>query len=126
MSQQEKKELAISILHRRFAEQRERLREIDPRLEAYFAGLCEHTSAVENDPDDWHNLYEVLGGVKFLRMLRTYDFNLRKVRKVLEMREGVWRQDVSGVWRYVSGGLKCPGSTGATVYRWKPFQVFMP
>jgi phage terminase large subunit-like protein len=121
---QEKKQRAIEIIRRRYAEQREQVASIEPRLEEYFDDLCNHSSAT-GEHDDRHNLYELLGAVKFLRLLRTYEFNQRKFISVLRLREGQWRKDERGVWHHVSGGLKCPGTTGPTVYRWQPFQVFV-
>ena len=103
---------------------RERLAAVDVRLLAYLGDLVAHASADVDDPDDRHNLYEVLGGVKFLRLFKTYDFNVKKVQTVIRLREGAWRHD-GRVWRHVSGGLKCPGTSGAQVYRWQPFQVFV-
>ena len=120
----ERKARALSVLRERLAGARERLRAIDERLLLYFDDLATHASADPDDADDRHNLYEVLCGVKFLRLLATYDFNDKKVQTVIRLREGVWRQDGRS-WRYVNGGLKCPGTSGAQVYRWQPFQVFV-
>lgn len=103
---------------------RERLAAVDVRLLAYLGDLVAHASADADDPDDRHNLYEVLGGVKFLRLFNTYDFNAKKVQTVIRLREGVW-EHAGQRWRHVSGGLKCPGTSGAQVYRWQPFQVFV-
>lgn len=47
-----------------------------------------------------------------------------KVQTVIRLREGEWRREGKR-WRHVSGGLKCPGTSGAQVYRWQPFQVFV-
>ena len=120
----ERKVRALAVLRERLSGARERLRAIDERLLVYFDDLATHASADPEDADDRHNLYEVLCGVKFLRLLATYDFNDKKVQTVIRLREGVWRQD-GRAWRYVSGGLKCPGTSGAQVYRWQPFQVFV-
>ena len=57
-------------------------------------------------------------------MLDTYNFNTKKVQTVIRLREGEWRRE-GRRWRHVSGGLKCPGTSGAQVYRWQPFQVFV-
>jgi phage terminase large subunit-like protein len=46
------------------------------------------------------------------------------VQTVIRLREGEWRRDGKR-WRHVSGGLKCPGTSGAQVYRWENFQVFI-
>jgi phage terminase large subunit-like protein len=93
------------------------LRAIDTRLDDYFKGIVEHP--------DLHNGYEILGAVKFLRLLRTYEFNERRVQQVIQLREGEWTQDERGRWHHVRGGIKCPGTDTAHVYRWQPFQVFV-
>ena len=48
--------------------------------------LLEHSSAREDDPNDWHGLYELLGAAKFLRCLDTYNFNTKKVQTVIRLR----------------------------------------
>lgn len=115
---QEEKQIAIDILRKRYDETaRKAVQAIEPRLKEYFDGLHDEPSA--------HNAYEILCGVKFLRLLRTYDFNERKVRQVIRLREGEWRQDSRGRWQHISGGIQCPGTDTAHVYRWQPFQVFV-
>jgi phage terminase large subunit-like protein len=121
--QQENKQRAIDLLESRYRGMENVCEAIDMRLRMYFEDLLEHSSAREDDPNDWHGLYELLGGAKFLRCLDTYNFNTKKVQTVIRLREGEWRQD-EGVWRHISGGLKCPGIAGGQVYRWAPFQVF--
>ena len=106
----------VDILAERYQWEAAKVLEIEPRLCEYFNGLI---SAPE-----LHNTYELLGAVKFLRLLRTYEFNHKKVRQVIRLREGEWQQ-VGGRWQHVSGGIACPGTHGATVYRFKPFQVFV-
>ena len=122
--QQQQKQQAIDLLESRYRGMENVCEGIDLRLRMYFEDLLEHSSAREDDPNDWHGLYELLGGAKFLRCLDTYNFNTKKVQTVIRLREGEWRQD-EGVWRHISGGLKCPGTSGAQVYRWQPFQVFV-
>ena len=117
------KQRAIDLLESRYRGMENVCEGIDMRLRMYFEDLLEHSSAREDDPNDWHGLYELLGGAKFLRCLDTYNFNTKKVQTVIRLREGEWRQD-EGVWRHISGGLKCPGIAGGQVYRWAPFQVF--
>lgn len=90
---------------------------IDARLAEYFTGLIDHP--------DLHNGYELLCAVKFLRLMRTYDFNVERTQQIIRLREGEWRQDSTGRWRHVRGGIKCPGTDTAHVYRWQPFQVFV-
>jgi len=121
--QQENKQRAIDLLESRYRGMENACEGIDMRLRMYFEDLLEHSSAREDDPNDWHGLYELLGAAKFLRCLDTYNFNTKKVQTVIRLREGEWRQD-GGVWRHISGGLKCPGIAGGQVYRWAPFQVF--
>ena len=115
---------AIALLRSRLPRHRERLLEIDARLLDYFDDVATNTSADPDDENDRHNVYEVLCSVRFLRLLDTYNFNRQKVQAVIRLREGEWRRD-GKTWRHVSGGLKCPGTTGAQVYRWQPFQVFV-
>ena len=115
---QEEKQIAHDILCRRYDETaRKAVAAIEPRLKEYFDGL-------QAEPDA-HNGYEILCGVKFLRLLRTYEFNERKVRQVVRLREGEWKQDSRGRWQHISGGILCPGTDTAHVYRWQPFQVFV-
>ena len=90
---------------------------IDNRLDAYFMGIVQHP--------DLHNGYEILCAVKFLRLFRTYEFNERRVQQIIKLREGEWTQDERGRWYHVRGGIKCPGTDTAHVYRWQPFQVFV-
>ena len=112
---QEEKIQAHEILSRHMQNQWRQLNDIDPRLLVYFNSLA-------GDPEI-HNGYEILGGVKFLRLLRTYDFDTKKVQQIIRIREGEWKQDERGRWRHVRGGIKCPGTDRAHVYRWQPFQV---
>lgn len=122
---QEQKQAAIDLLKDRFDGKEKMLAEIDDRLLYYFADLCSNSSADPDDDNDQHNVYEILGAAKFLRMLDTYTFNRKKVQTIIRLREGEWERDRSGRWRHLSGGLKCPGTSGAQVYRWQPFQVFV-
>lgn len=119
---QEEKQQAVEILQRRLAMFTmsgpwQTLKSIDIRLADYFADLA-------CDPD-LHNGYEILGAVKFLRLLRTYDFDAAKVRQIIHLREGDWVRDERGRMHHKSGGIKCPGTDIAHVYRWQPFQVFV-
>ena len=93
------------------------LRVIDTRLDDYFMGIVKHP--------ELHNGYEILCAVKFLRLLRTYEFNERRVQQIIKLREGEWQKDERGRWHHVRGGIKCPGTDTAHVYRWQPFQVFV-
>ena len=114
----EEKQQAHEVLAKRLNEDvRRALKAIDPRLLDYFEGM-------EREPE-FHNGYELLCGVKFLRLLRTYEFNERRVQQIIQLREGEWRQDERGRWHHVRGGIKCPGTDTAHVYRWQSFQVFV-
>ena len=115
MTQQEKTQ-AAELLLKHMKEQVAVLETIEPRLAEYLRGLAIH-------PDD-HNAYEILSGVKFLRLLRTYPTDLETFRDVIYKYEGTWEQK-DGMWYHVEGGLKHPGTTGPTNYRLQPFQVFV-
>jgi len=117
MTQEEKKQ-AHGILIRRLDEMAmQALDAIDKRLYDYYIGLMYNP--------ELHNGYEILCAVKFLRLLRTYEFNERRVQQIIKLREGEWQQDERGRWHHVRGGIKCPGTDTAHVYRWQPFQVFV-
>ena len=120
----QKKQEAIDLLAKRYRGMEQRTEDIDLRLRLYFEDLLEHSSAKEDDDNDWHGIYELLGAAKFLRMLDTYNFNTRKVQTVIRLREGEW-VPVGKAWKHLSGGLRCPGMGGGQVYRWEPFQVFI-
>ena len=109
---QQTKADALAMLADMLPAYRERLTAIDPRLLTYYEGLTD---------GNLHNLYEVLGGIKFLRILRTYKFSHKKVRHAIQLYEGRWNGD-----RYIegSGGLQFSGLKGFTHYQLQPFQVF--
>ncbi len=120
LSPKEKKALALSLLRERVPDFTDVLRRYDERLVDYFTDLCSHSEG----EDDWHNYYELLCGLKFLRLCATYRKNYDKVRQVLHLREGDWHRE-GGRWRYDEGGLLLPGTRSLTHYRWMPFQVFV-
>ena len=109
---QQTKADALTMLADMLPAYRERLTAIDPRLLTYYEGLTD---------GNLHNVYEVLGGLKFLRILRTYKFSQKKVRHAIQLYEGRWNGD-----RYIegSGGLQFSGLKGFTHYQLQPFQVF--
>lgn len=107
----------MTMLHQSFGWAEHQLKAIEPRLSAYIYN-------VSTDADS-HNAYEVLGALKFLRLLRTYELDCETFRDVIYKYEGIWRPDSNGVWHHVEGGLKHPGTTGPTYYRLQPFQVFV-
>ena len=113
---QEEKQQAHGLLAERFDEQQLSVFRIEERLGMYMQGLV-------NNPDH-HNAYEILGALKFLRLLTTYEQDIDTFRDVIYKYEGVWEQR-DGIWHHVEGGLKHPGTTGPTYYRLQPFQVFV-
>ncbi|MBO5186320.1 MAG: hypothetical protein J6B91_04645 [Prevotella sp.] len=116
MTQKEKQQ-AHALLSERMAEQHQQVTDIEPRLAAYLDDLTEHPEA--------HNGNELLGAIKFLRLLRTYETDIETFRDVVYKYEGIWQQTDGGMWRHMEGGLKHPGTTGPTYYRLQPFQVFV-
>lgn len=119
------KQRDIDLLRKRYtAEIRKKLNDIDYRLAEYFDDLTTNASVEFGDEQDRHNRWELLCGAKFLRMFQTYNFNAKFVRFVIKFREGTWQRE-GKMWRYVSGGLKLPSTSGAKVYRWQPFQIFV-
>ena len=92
------------------------LKDIEPRLYDYLTGVA--------TVGRHHNAYEVLGAIKFLRLLRTYEMDIDTFRDAIFKYEGIWEQR-DGVWCHVEGGVKHPGTTGPMFYRLQPFQVFV-
>ena len=76
------------------------LGQIDERLETYVEG-------VQRD-EDLHNVYEILGVLKFLRLLETYTFKASKVKLFVDLYES----------------LKFSGMEGRRCYRLTPIQYF--
>ena len=74
---------AAEMLRSRLPQYAERLSAIDERLVTYLNDLHEHT--------DLHNMWEILGGVRFLRIFATYPFKAGKVKKILRLYEGEWK-----------------------------------
>ena len=114
---QEEKQQAHALLSWRLTEQHQQVTDIEPRLAAYLDDLTEHPEA--------HNGNELLGAIKFLRLLRTYETDIETFRDVVYKYEGIWQQTDGGMWHHMEGGLKHPGTTGPTYYRLQPFQVFV-
>ena len=110
------KQQAITRLAKLYDEQWPTLNHIEPRLREYIYDVSTFEQA--------HNAYEILGALKFLRLLRTYEQYIDTFRDVIYKYEGVWEQR-DGIWHHVEGGLKHPGTTGPTYYRLQPFQVFV-
>lgn len=114
---QDEKQAALDTLRRRLSEQREQLTAIDPRLTEYYDGLA-------TDPDA-HSGWEILCGLKLLRLMRQYEADAVEVQRTLHVFEGDWQRDAKGIWQHVGGGVKQPGRQGPEVYRFEPFQVFV-
>ena len=122
MTQEDKKK-ALRLFHNRFFEQYDELMDIEPRLVDYFIDLQNNSGLLDTMPDH-HNAYEILGALKFLRLLRTYKTDIETFRDVIYKYEGVWEHR-NGIWHHIEGGLRHPGNTGPTYYRLQPFQVFV-
>lgn len=119
------KQEAIDCLRRRLTDDvRRRLCEVDERLLGYIDGVAHDVSVIFGDESDRHSMWEVLCAAKFIRMFTTYHFNVKKVQFYIALREGQWERR-GKAWRYISGGLRLPSTSGAKVYRWQPFQVFV-
>ena len=114
---QEEKLQAIDILNQRYSQLSYAVAAIEPRLVVYYQDIVDYP--------DLHNGYEILCAIRFLRLLRTYEYNERLVQQIIHLREGDWQRDERGRWLYLRGGIKCPGTDTAHVYRWQPFQVFV-
>lgn len=125
LTPQQKKDKVIRLLRERLPRHRRTLQEIDERLLQYFDTMAEGASSVKGDPKDTYNYYEVLGAVKFLRLMDTYQVDIRKVRFVVRLREGEWRKVDGQRWEHVKGGIKLDGTNGMKVYRWMPFQLMI-
>jgi len=106
----------VGILAMHMYHQRSSVEDIEPRLTDYLMGLIEEPK--------FHNTYEIIGALKFLRLLCTYELDIETFRDVVYKYEGIWEQR-DGVWHHIEGGLKHPGTTGPQYYRLQPFQVFV-
>lgn len=116
---QEEKDKAAQLLADNYLKQWKKLMQIEPRL-------CDYINFMRLFPNQ-HNAYEILGAVKFLRLLRTYELDKETFEDVIFKYEGVWEQSPleKNVWNHVDGGLRHPGTTGPQYYRLQPFQVFV-
>lgn len=122
---QQQKQAAIGKLREQYARQRLAVAAIEPRLKEYFDGLTENVGVELGDENDLHNMMEVLGGVKFLRLLNQYQFDSETLADVIYKYEGTWEQ-VGRRWVHVCGGVKHPNDvTLDTYYRLRPYQVFI-
>ena len=112
----EQKTKAMAMLGEAYDQQWPELNSIEPRLRDYIYDVAMFETA--------HNAYEILGAVKFLRLLRTYDTDIETFRDVIYKYEGRWEKTSDG-WHHMEGGLRHPGTTGPMHYRLQPFQVFV-
>lgn len=137
MTRKEKEEVALLLRERLGDGMLGVLNGIDGRLVTYYRGLVERP--------DVHNAYELLGGLKWLRLLSSATENDNEnengshgmngshgshgrlvldgetVRNVIFKYEGAWEDGR----HHLHGGLKHPGTSGPTYYRLQPFQVFV-
>ena len=112
----EEKQRAMNMLSEAYDQQWPVLNKIEPRLRDYIYDVATF--------EESHNAYEVLGALKFMRLLRTYEIDINTFRDVIYKYEGIWDHNFDG-WHHVEGGLKHPGTTGPQYYRLQPFQVFV-
>ena len=113
----EEKVKAYDLLVSKTQEMGEMLQNIEERLFDYYEDIALNI--------EYHNAYEILGALKFLRLLRTYELDIETFQDVIFKYEGRWEQYYGGYWHHIEGGLKHPGTTGPQFYRLQPFQVFV-
>lgn len=89
----EAKERCLADLREAMPRYRGRLKEIEPRLELYALDCI-------REDIDIHNLDELLGLRKFLRMLDTYPTDAPKVRQVVSMLESLKLPSLHGYRHY--------------------------
>lgn len=77
------------------------------QLDSIDARLYKYIHQVQQNPDD-HNLYEILGVLKFLRLMREYVFRPSKIKKFVKLYES----------------LKFSGMDGRRCYKLTPIQYF--
>lgn len=121
---QENKLKAIEILKMRTGLQAEQLEIIDSRLYRYYTEMCEFSGVEKGDENDHHNLMEILGAIRLLRLLRTYKVDLQRLDQAIYDGEGKWETSDGIHYRHIDGGMKQPGRKGPVVYRWEPFQIY--
>ena len=91
---------------------RQRLDDIDTRLYDYCA------DAITGDGSHC-NIYEALGIRKVLRLMDSYDLDIRRVQRTLRAIEGQWEDG-----HHVKGGLKFSTPRGQQHVRLMPYQVW--
>ena len=72
------------MLEEQYEQQWPTLNHIEPRLRDYIFDVKTF--------DKSHNAYEILGALKFLRLLRTYEQDIETFRDVVYKYEGIWEQ----------------------------------
>ena len=90
----------------------DRLRATDPRLLAYVE------DAISNEASH-ANIYELLGIRKELRLMDSYDLNMKRTQKSIRAIEGQWKNG-----RHQKGGLKFDTPRGNQYVRLMPYQVW--
>ena len=115
---------AIGTLKSSVANSLHLIKLFDGRLLEYLTDLCEHSSVNDDDPDDLHNCDEILGAVKFVRLLNTYVLDPLTAQQMIYVYEGEWRKD-GKIWRHVKDGLLHPSLQGKSHYRLQPYQVYV-
>ena len=108
----EQKSAAYGVLAMLCEEYGDELKKVDERLLAYLRSLYMESEV--------HNVWEILGGVRFLRIFGQYPFKTEKVQRIIRLYEGEWRGG-----EHVDGGLQFSGLRGRTYYQLTPIQVFM-
>ena len=86
----------------------DRLRATDPRLLAYVE------DAISNEASH-ANIYELLGIRKELRLMDSYDLNMKRTQKSIRAIEGQWKNG-----RHQKGGLKFDTPRGNQYVRLMP------
>ena len=89
---------------------------VDERLRHYVSDVSEN--------DEFHNIYEVLGVIRFLRYCDTYYLDASIMRKIFLAMEGEWG-NIGGSWRHIKGGFEIASQRGFTHYRLTPLQVYI-
>ena len=112
MTQQETKSEALARLRYEVAKHEAMLTDIDPRLTAYMQDVA------ANEPDT-HNLYEIAGCLRWLRLADTYEVDAELMHRIFLLIEGRWQNG-----RYIEGGLSFEGMRGKSHYRLTRFQVW--
>ena len=86
----EEKVKAYDLLVSKTQEMGEMLCNIEDRLFDYYEDIALNI--------EYHNAYEILGALKFLRLLRTYQTDIETFRDVVYKYEGIWEQR-DGIWK---------------------------